>query len=172
MDNTHIHWRNVYQSDFLAAWDLDDKEEILTIAAAEKKECMLSRGKEIKVVISFKEKHLSNGVEAKPMICNPTNSKNISKKTGSGMLSDWVGFQIVLSKKKNTGKIGNEEGLWIKDVLRNKTEKPTATPINIDDILKETNLDKARQMAHAAGKQMTPEQVAKVSQHIKTLSQK
>lgn len=131
MENKKTHWRNVYKSDFLASWDIDN-EELLTIDFAEEKMCKLSRGEEKKVVINFKEKTLSNGVVLKPMICNPSNSKIISKFVGSGIIEEWSGLSVLISIKENKGKVGNSEGLYIKSVFNHDytNEINNATTVN------------------------------------------
>jgi len=116
-------WREVYKSDFLASWDLDEKNEILTISECASEMCKLSRGNEEKVVVRFVEKKLSNGIDVKPMILNPTNSKLIHLATGTNNLNSWVGLILELGIKLNTGKIGNSQGLSILRVLKGITER-------------------------------------------------
>ena len=161
MENKKTHWRTVYKSDFLASWDLDDKDELLTIESAEKKMCKLSRGEELKVVINFKEKRLSNGVDLKPMICNPTNSKIISKVVKSGCLEDWAGYSVLVSVKENKGKIGNSEGLFIKEV--------SFISFDISEILKETDFAKCKAMANESFSLMSQSQVNLVKTHLKSI---
>lgn len=161
--SNHIHWRNIYKSDFLASWDLDDKDELLTIDFAESKECKLARGIETKVVINFKEKTLSNGVELKPMICNPTNSKTISRVVKSGIIQDWKGYSVLLSVKENKGKIGNSEGLYIKDV--------SIIQFDIKQILEEKDFKKAQLLASESQNKMIPAQIEIVKSHLKTLKE-
>lgn len=161
--NNNIHWRNVYKSDFLASWDLDDKDELLTIDFAERKECKLARGNEIKVVLNFKEKTLSNGVELKPMICNPTNSKTISRAVKSGIIQDWKGYSVLLSVKENKGKIGNSEGLYIKDVKM--------VEFDIKPILDETDFKKAQLMASENQSKMIPAQIEIIKSHLKKIKE-
>lgn len=160
MDNT-IHWRSVYKSEFLASWDLDDRDELLTIDFAERKECELARGKEMKVVLNFKEKTLSNGVELKPMICNPTNAKIMTRFVKSGILADWSGYSILVSVKENKGKIGNSEGLHIKEVSKND--------FDISFILAETDLEKAQNLANENRQKMNASQTALIRTHLKKL---
>lgn len=162
MEN-NIHWRNVYKSDFLASWDLDEKDELLTIDFAEKRDCKLARGNEIKVVINFKEKTLSNGVELKPMICNPTNSKIISKFIKSGILSDWSGYSVLLSVKENKGKVGNSEGLYIKEV--------SFLDFDISAILSETEFKKAQTLASENFQNIKGPQIDVVKNHLKKLKE-
>lgn len=156
-----IHWRNVYKSDFLASWDLDDKDELLTIDFAERKECKLARGNEIKVVINFKETILSNGVELKPMICNPTNSKTISRFVKSGILSDWTGYSVLISIKENKGKIGNSEGLLIKEV--------SLLTFDISEILNEKDFKNAQKLASENFQNIQGPQIEIVKNHLKKL---
>lgn len=163
MENNKVHWRSIYKSDFLASWDLDDKDELLTIDFAERKECSLSRGKEIKVVINFKEKTLSNNVELKPMICNPTNAKIITRFVKSGIISDWSGFSVLLSIKENKGKVGNSEGLYIKEVSMLTFDISAITSIN--------DFEKAKQMAKDNSSKMTSSQIEIVKTHLKKLKE-
>lgn len=161
MEAEKVHWRSVYKSDFLASWDLDDKDELLTIDFAERKECSLSRGKEIKVVLNFKEKHLSSGVELKPMICNPTNAKIISRVAKSGIISDWSGYSVLLSVKENKGKIGNSEGLYIKEV--------SILTFDISEITSIEDFETAKKMAKDNSSKMTSAQIEIVKSHLKNL---
>lgn len=163
MANTDIHWRSVYKSDFLASWDLDDKDELLTIDFAERKECTLARGKEIKVVLNFKEKTLSNGVELKPMICNPTNAKIITRFAKSGILADWSGYSILISVKENKGKVGNAEGLTIKEVSKNN--------FDIAPILAITDFKEAQVYANENIGKMNASQINIVKSHLKSLKE-
>ena len=163
METNKIHWRSVYKSDFLASWDLDDKDELLTIDFAERKECSLSRGKEIKVVINFKEKTLSNGVELKPMICNPTNAKIITRFVKSGIISDWGGFSVLLSVKENKGKVGNSEGLYIKEV--------SMLTFDIAEITSVEDFETAKKMAKDNSSKMTSAQIEIVKSHLKNLKE-
>jgi len=159
----NIHWRSVYKSDFLASWDLDDRDELLTIDFAERKECKLARGNEIKVVLNFKEKTLSNGVELKPMICNPTNSKILSRFVKSGIISDWNGFSVLISVKENKGKIGNSEGLFIKDV--------SLLTFDIGAILNETDFKKAQALASENFQNIKGVHIELVKNHLKKLKE-
>ncbi|MEG0848513.1 MAG: hypothetical protein RSE50_01005 [Myroides sp.] len=159
----NIHWRSVYKSDFLASWDLDDRDELLTIDFAERKECKLARGNEIKVVLNFKEKTLSNGVELKPMICNPTNSKILSRFVKSGIISDWNGFSVLISVKENKGKIGNSEGLFIKDV--------SLLTFDIGAILNETDFKKAQALASENFQNIKGAHIEVVKNHLKKLKE-
>lgn len=158
---SNIHWRSVYKSDFLASWDLDDRDELLTIDFAERKECKLARGNEVKVVLNFKETKLSNGVDLKPMICNPTNSKTISKFVKSGILSDWSGYSVLISIKENKGKIGNSEGLFIKEI--------SLLTFDISEILNETDFKKAQTLASANFQNIQGSQIEIVKNHLKKL---
>jgi hypothetical protein len=159
----NIHWRSVYKSDFLASWDLDDRDELLTIDFAERKECKLARGNEIKVVLNFKEKTLSNGVELKPMICNPTNSKILSRFVKSGIISDWNGYSVLISVKENKGKIGNSEGLFIKDV--------SLLTFDIGAILNETDFKKAQALASENFQNIQGAHIEVVKNHLKKLKE-
>lgn len=86
-------FRKFMDKSFLGAWDLNDKDDtVLTIDHVERNEVKNDRGTEKKMTIHF--------VEAgyKPMICNTTNAKAISKAHGSTKVEDWEKKKIALYK--------------------------------------------------------------------------
>lgn len=86
-------FRKFMDKSFLGAWDLNDgKDTVLTIDHVERNEVKNDRGTEKKMTIHFVE----DGY--KPMICNTTNAKAISKAHGSTKVEDWEKKKISLYK--------------------------------------------------------------------------
>lgn len=90
MSNEKIHWKQFFPSEYLGAIDFNSKTIIATIARVESKEVVNTNNKKhIRPVVHFKE-------NLKPLICNATNSKAISKVARSEMIQDWVNHKIEL----------------------------------------------------------------------------
>ena len=86
-------FRKFMDKSFLGAWDLDeDKDTILTIDHVQRDEVKNDRGTERKMTLHFKER------DYKPMICNTTNAKAITKAHGSPKVEDWEGKKVALYK--------------------------------------------------------------------------
>ena len=86
-------FRKFMDKSFLGAWDLDDnKDTVLTIDHVEKNDVQNEKGREKKMALHFKEKGY------KPMICNTTNAKAISKAYGSPKVEDWENKKVALYK--------------------------------------------------------------------------
>ena len=98
--NEKTHWRKIIESEYLAGADLDDgngkhTDIVLTIAEA-KKEMVREVGtnkEEGCLILKFRE-------NKKPMICNVTNAKTISKVLGSEYIEDWAGKRIQIGTEK------------------------------------------------------------------------
>lgn len=84
-------YRKMMDKPYLGAWDIPDSGElILTIDKVDTDKVMNESHKEDeKMLVHFKE-------EKKPMICNVTNAKAISKVAGSTYIEDWVGVRVIL----------------------------------------------------------------------------
>ena len=86
-------FRKFMDKSFLGAWDLNEgKDTVLTIDHVERNEVKNDRGTEKKMTIHFVEQGY------KPMICNTTNAKAISKAHGSTKVEDWEKKKISLYK--------------------------------------------------------------------------
>ncbi len=85
------HWKKLNNPDYLGAYALNPGEDmILTIKSAGKETFTGTSGKkEEGILIHFVE-------NVKPMICNATNAKTISKVAGSPYVEDWNGVRISL----------------------------------------------------------------------------
>lgn len=84
-------YRKLMDKPYLGAWDIPENGDlILTIKGVGKEEVMNeSHKKEEVMLVTF--------VDApKPMICNVTNAKAISKVAGSTYIEDWQGVRISL----------------------------------------------------------------------------
>ena len=94
------HWRKILESEYLAGADLDDGKGnftpiIATIKTARREE-ILEPGtskKEPCLVLHFRE-------NIKPMICNVTNAKSVTKATGTAYIEDWAGKRITIKTEK------------------------------------------------------------------------
>ena len=86
------HWKKLNNPDFLGAYALEPgKDLIVTIDYAREEQFTGTGGKKDEgLVIHFKER------DVKPMICNSTNAKQISKVVGSPYIEDWQGQKIQL----------------------------------------------------------------------------
>lgn len=85
-------FRKFMDKSFLGSWDVpDDSDLVLTIDYAARDEVQNDRGREKKLTIHFKE-------DFKPMICNTTNAKAISKAYNSTRVEDWEGKRIGIYK--------------------------------------------------------------------------
>ena len=85
------HWKKLNNPDYLGAYALDPGQDlVLTIKKAGKESFTGTSGKkEEGLLIHFVE-------NVKPMICNATNAKTITKVAGSPYLEDWEGVRISL----------------------------------------------------------------------------
>ena len=84
-------FRKFMDKSFLGSWDVPDgKELVLTIDHVARDEVNNEKGKERKLALHFKER------DYKPMICNATNAKAISKAYGSTKVEDWEGKKVAI----------------------------------------------------------------------------
>lgn len=84
-------YRKLMDKPYLGAWDIPENGElVLTIKNVTTDKVMNeSRKEEEKMLIQFSD-------AKKPMICNVTNAKAISKVAGSTYIEDWTGVRIIL----------------------------------------------------------------------------
>lgn len=86
-------FRKFMDKSYLGSWDLNEKgDTVLTIDHVERNEVKNDRGSEKKMVIYFAEKGY------KPMICNVTNAKAITKALGSPLVENWERKKVALYK--------------------------------------------------------------------------
>ena len=86
-------FRQFMDKSFLGSWDVPDGGDlILTIDYVSRDDVQNEKGREKKMAIHFKE------AGYKPMICNTTNAKAISKAYGSTKVDDWENKKISIYK--------------------------------------------------------------------------
>jgi uncharacterized protein YlaI len=86
-------FRKFMDKSFLGAWDLNENgDTVLTIDYVSRDDVQNEKGKEKKMAVHFRDRGY------KPMICNTTNAKAISKAYGSTKVDDWEGKKIALYK--------------------------------------------------------------------------
>ena len=86
-------FRKFMDKNFLGSWDLPKEGDlVLTIDHAARDDVQNEKGREKKLTLHFREK------DYKPMICNTTNAKNITKAYGSPDVEDWEGKKVSLYK--------------------------------------------------------------------------
>lgn len=84
------HWKKLNNPDYLGAYAIEPGQDlVLTIKSAKEETYIGNAGKKEKgLIVQFEN--------SKPMICNATNAKTISKVTGSPYVEDWTGHRIAL----------------------------------------------------------------------------
>lgn len=86
-------FRKFMDKSFLGSWDVPDGGDlILTIDHVSRDDVQNEKGHEKKMALHFKER------DYKPMICNTTNAKAISKAYGSTKVEDWENKKIAIYK--------------------------------------------------------------------------
>ena len=86
-------FRKFMDKSFLGSWDVPDGGDlILTIDHVARDDVQNEKGREKKMTLHFKER------EFKPMICNTTNAKAISKAYNSTKVEDWENKKIAIYK--------------------------------------------------------------------------
>ena len=121
------HWRNWHETEFLGAFDLDDRgvsEITVLITSAQSKVVKDTNGRDETILSCNFE-----GID-KPMILNATNCKAIEKVSGSPYIEGWAGTNVTLYVQKGIKAFGK-----VVDGLRIKTTKPkiAAPQQEIDD---------------------------------------
>ena len=112
------HWKKFFPSDYIGAGDFEYGERKVVTISGTKSEQVTgpSNKKETCLIVTFKQK----GV--KPLIANVTNSKAISKVSGSSNIEDWVGNHIELYVQEGVKAFGE-----LVDAVRVKQTAPRIT---------------------------------------------
>ena len=112
--NEYMHYQE-YFNNFLGAWSFPNGDETLTIASVGEEEMFDAQtgGKKTGLCIRFNEREL-------PMVLNKTNASMIAEVTGSDVMRDWIGKQIIVGTErvKAFGKVSQ--------AIRVRPDKPTA----------------------------------------------
>ena len=111
-------------SEFLGADDISqDTEPVLTIKNLYRGKVTLSRGKEVKNVMTFVEETVPGITEVRPMIVNSTNRQTLKKLYGQVTASALEGKKIQLYIEHNVRNPSNGE---MTDGIRIRDRKPSA----------------------------------------------
>lgn len=121
------HWKNLGAYDYLGAYSFDScpfKEIVLTISRVEAGTVTSEGGKiDKRPIAHFEEENkIILGVQVKPMVLNPTNSKVLERTYKSGLTEDWIGKKIIVYP--STTRFGKDPNV---PCLRIKEEIPTIT---------------------------------------------
>ena len=135
------HWKKTVNPDYIGSYALDsDKDMILTIKSAGVELVTGNAGKkEEKLVIHFHE-------NVKPMICNRTNAKVITKLHKTPYIELWSGKKIQLYSSRITAFGEEVDALRIRDYVKQTEVDVTAAITKLElastiDELKATFLD-------------------------------
>lgn len=103
-------FRKFMDKSFLGSWDVPDGGDlILTIDHVSRDDVQNEKGHEKKMALHFKER------DYKPMICNTTNAKAISKAYGSTKVEDWENKKISIYKATISAFGSTQECLRVRD---------------------------------------------------------
>jgi len=119
-----IHWKKVFNSDYLGTCDLEDGKDLKAIIkSVTVKKVKNTDGKEQdRNVATFTDPNL------KPMVLNVTNCKIIKKFAKSSYITDWHNIPVQIYIKDDIRAFGDiTEGLRIRDI-QPKIEKPKLNP--------------------------------------------
>lgn len=113
------HYRNVFKSDHLSIYDLEDFEEqgtklVFTVREVKQEIAAKVAGRKGDFNIAYFEEDI------KPLVLNAVNGKQIAKFTQSGFVNDWVNVPIELYIKRDVKLKGEIVG-----GIRIKTVQPT-----------------------------------------------
>lgn len=103
-------FRKFMDKSFLGSWDVPDSGDlILTIDHVSRDDVQNEKGHEKKMALHFKER------DYKPMICNTTNAKAISKAYNSTKVEDWENKKIAIYKATISAFGQTQECLRVRD---------------------------------------------------------
>jgi len=110
-------FRKFMDKSFLGAWDLNENgDTVLTVDHVERNDVQNERGSEKKMTVHFMER------EYKPMICNTTNAKAISKAVGSTKVEDWEKKKVALYRATITAFGQTTECIRVRDYAPKQEE--------------------------------------------------
>lgn len=103
-------FRKFMDKSFLGSWDVPDGGDlVLTIDYVSKDDVQNEKGREKKMALHFKER------DYKPMICNTTNAKAISKAYNSTRVENWENKKISIYKATISAFGATQECLRVRD---------------------------------------------------------
>lgn len=100
------HYRKVFDSPYLSSMDVVEPIS-LTVARVTQETDKTKKSKDVFNTAYFVEKEIRPGEKLKPMILNATNSKMLSKITGTPFIEHWGGAKIKVYVEKGI-KFGRE----------------------------------------------------------------
>lgn len=110
------HWKKFFDYNYLGSHDLEHGQDLIaTIKNVEQRQVIVPQTgkKQEKPVLVFEE-------NIKPMILNPTNSRNITAVVGSNYVEDWKGQKVIIYIDQKI-KLRKD----VVEGLRIKMQKPT-----------------------------------------------
>lgn len=114
----------IRDSEYLGADDIDQKiEPVLTIKNLYRGKVTLSRGKEVKNVLTFVEENVPGIAEVRPLIVNSTNRQTLKKLYGQVTANALEGKQIQLYIEHGVRNPSNGE---LTDGIRIRDKKPAS----------------------------------------------
>lgn len=119
-------WNEILNPKFLGSWDVPNGGKLtvkITGADEEEIDNFKTNKKEKKLIV-----YLEN---LKPMVCNITNAKNISKALKTKMLNEWVGRSIQLEVKQIRAFGENTDCIRVCDVVPKMAEKEELNPKHV-----------------------------------------
>lgn len=126
-------FRKYMDKSFLGSWDVPDTSDlVLTIDYVAQDDVKNDRGSEKKLTIHFKER------DYKPMICNTTNAKAISKAYGSTKVEDWANKKIQIYKATISAFGQTQECLRVREYAP-KTDEYICE--DCGEVIKDTTVD-------------------------------
>lgn len=86
------HWKKFNNPEFLGAYAIEPGEDLIATIQSASQEKFTGQGgkKDEGLVVHFAEK------EIKPLICNATNAKAITKVAGTPFIEEWAGVRIAM----------------------------------------------------------------------------
>jgi ribosomal protein L34E len=114
---SQTHWKKLHNPDYLGAYALKPNEDLIaTIKVVGNEPVKGENGKEEEcTVIHFVEKDI------KPLICNATNAKTITKIYGTPYIEEWAGKKIQIFATTTKLKGENVEALRIRPFVPKET---------------------------------------------------
>ena len=152
------HWRTFHETEFLGAFDLQDRdvtEVTALITSAQSKEVTDQNGQ--------KETILSCTFEGfkKPMMLNATNCKAIEKVAKTPFINDWHGTRVTIYIQKGIKAFGKiVDGLRIKSTAPAIEIDPVKLQADLDELTAATTLDQLKTIYAACNYKNHPKVVA------------
>lgn len=119
------HWKKFFPSDYVSAGDFEHNEKkIVTIERTSRDQVVgQNNKKDTCLIVHFNQKNV------KPLVCNVTNSKAISRVAKTPHIEEWVGTTIELYVKDGIKAFGETvEAVRVSSIAPKPKQKPILTP--------------------------------------------